>query len=98
MYLYLSESPTRTLYLVTSSQEEFQGRPSRALVFRSAENRPSQAIVEFLPRSEIDLSNAIKLSTRVIKGCLGLVSIAGGKFRVLIYMFTARCFLPKISS
>ena len=79
MYLYLSESPTRTLYLVTSPEEEFQGRPSRALVFRAADDRPSQAIVEFLPKSEVDLSNVIKLSNRIVKGCLGLVSIAGGK-------------------
>lgn len=78
MHLYLSESPTRTLYLVTSAEEEFQGRPSRALVFRSADNKPSQAVVEFLPKSEVDLSNAIKLSARIIKGCLGLVSITGG--------------------
>ena len=78
MYLYLSENPTRTLYLVTNSEEEFQGRPSRALVFRSSDDKLSQAIVEFLPKSEVDLSSAIKLSTRVIKGCLGLISIAGG--------------------
>lgn len=79
MHLYMSESPIRTLYLVTSSQEEVQGRPSRALVFRAANDRPSQAIVEFLPKSEVDLSNATKLSNRIIKGCLGLISITGGE-------------------
>ena len=79
MHLYLTESPTRTLYLVTSSQEESQGRPSRVLVFRTAEGKTAeQAIVEFLPKTEVDLTNAIKLSSRVIKGCLGLISVAGG--------------------
>ena len=78
MHLYLTESPTRTLYLVTSSQEEIQGRPSKVLVFRAAEGKASQAVVEFLPKSEVDLDNAIKLSNRMIKGCLGLISIAGG--------------------
>lgn len=83
MYLYLSESPTRTLCLVTSAEEEFQGRGSRALVFRAADDRPSQAIVEFLPKNEVDLSNAIKLSNRIVKGCLGLISIAGGKYAII---------------
>ena len=78
MHLYLGESP-RTLYLVTSSQEEVQGRPSRALVFRAAEEKLSQAIVEFLPKDEVDLSNAVKLTSRIVKGCLGLISISGGK-------------------
>jgi synaptojanin len=78
MHLYLAEGPTRTLYLATSSQEELQGRPARVLVFRAAEGKPSQAIVEFLPKDEVDLTNVIKLSNRIIKGCLGLISIAGG--------------------
>lgn len=77
MHLYLGENP-RTLYVVTSSQEEQQGRSSRALVFRAAEAKTSQAVVEFLPKDEVDLSNAVKLSNRIIKGCLGLISIAGG--------------------
>lgn len=77
MYLYMSEVP-RTLYLVTSSHDERQGRPSRALVFRAAEGNASQAIVEFLPRDEVDITNAVRLSSRVIKGCLGLISVAQG--------------------
>lgn len=84
MHLYLTESPTRTLYLATSSQEEIQGRPSRVLVFRAAEGKASQAVVEFLPKSEVDLTNAIKLSNRVIKGCLGLISVAGDIFLAVI--------------
>lgn len=79
MHIYLGENP-RTLYLVTSSQEEQQGRPSRALVFRAAETKASQAVVEFLPKDEVDLSNAVKLSNRIMKGCLGLISIAGGTY------------------
>ena len=77
MYLYLGENP-RTLYLVTSWQDEQQGRPSKAFVFRAAEGKESQAIVEFLPKDAIDLSNVVKLSNRIVKGCLGLISIAGG--------------------
>ena len=77
MHLYMSEGP-RTLYLVTSSQDEVQGRPSRVLLFRAAEGKPSQATVEFLPKGEVNLSNAVKLSNRIVKGCLGLISISGG--------------------
>lgn len=77
MYLYLGESP-RSLYLVTSSQDEKRGTPSRALVFRAAQDSSSQAVVEFLPKSEVDLTNATRLSSRIVKGCLGLISIAGG--------------------
>jgi hypothetical protein len=54
MHLYLGENP-RTLYLVTSSQEENNGRPRRALVFRAAEDNPYQAIVEFLPKDQVNL-------------------------------------------
>ena len=78
MHLYLGDNP-RTLYLVTSSQEEGQGRPRRALVFRAAEGKYSQAIVEFLPKDEVDLSHAVLLTKRVVKGCLGLISISGGE-------------------
>ncbi|KAI0040646.1 DNase I-like protein [Auriscalpium vulgare] len=74
MHLYLGESP-RTLYLVTSSQEESQGRPSRALVLRVAENNPTQAIAEFLPKDQVNLSNVVRLTSRVVKGCLGLICI-----------------------
>lgn len=77
MYLYLSENP-RTLYLVTSSQDEIRGCPARALVFRAAQGSSSQAVVEFLPKDQVDLSNAVKLTSRVVKGCLGLISIANG--------------------
>ena len=77
MYLFLSENP-RTLYLVTSSQDERRGCPSRALVFRAAPDSSSQAVVEFLPKKEVDLSNAVKLTSRIVKGCLGLISIANG--------------------
>lgn len=77
MHLYVSENP-RTLYLVTSSQEEKSGRPRRALVFRAAEGSTSQAIVEFLHKDDIDFSNAVRLTSRAIKGCLGLISVANG--------------------
>ncbi|KAH8094819.1 inositol polyphosphate phosphatase [Cristinia sonorae] len=87
MYLYLNEVP-RALYLVTSQQDERQGRPSRALVFRAAQGRTSQAVVEFLPKDEIDLSNAMKLTDRIVKGCLGLISVSGDLFLAVIVSST----------
>ncbi|OBZ76240.1 Inositol-1,4,5-trisphosphate 5-phosphatase 1 [Grifola frondosa] len=83
MYLYLNENP-RALYLVTNSQDERQGRPRRALVFRAAEGNTSQAVVEFLPKDEVDLSNAVKLTSRIVKGCLGLISIANDIFLAVV--------------
>ncbi|KAI0638342.1 DNase I-like protein [Trametes polyzona] len=83
MYLYLSENP-RSLYLVTSSHEERRGCPPKALVFRAAQDSSSQAVVEFLPKDEVDLTNAIKLTSRVVKGCLGLISIGGEMFLAVI--------------
>ncbi|GBE79963.1 Inositol-1,4,5-trisphosphate 5-phosphatase 1 [Sparassis crispa] len=83
MHLYLTESP-RTLYLVTSSQEERHGRPHRVLVFRAAENSPSQAVVEFLPKDQVDLLNAVRLTTRVVKGCLGLISVSNDIFLAVV--------------
>lgn len=77
MHLYLGENP-RTLYLVTSSHEEDHGRPSRALVLRAAENNPSQAVVEFLHKDQVNLSHAVRLTSRIVKGCLGLICIAEG--------------------
>ena len=77
MHLYLGENP-RTLYLVTSSQEESNGCPRRALVFRAAEDNPYQAVVEFLPKDQVNLSNSIRLTSRVVKGCLGLICVTGG--------------------
>lgn len=83
MHLYLSSNP-RTIFLVTSSQEELLGRPRRALVFRAPEreNNPayssSQAVVEFLPKDEVNLTNVVRLTSRIVKGCLGLISIDNG--------------------
>lgn len=78
MYLYLSNAP-RTLYLITSSHDERLGRPRRALVFR-ATDKDSQAVVEFLPKDEVDLGNLVRLSSRIVKGCLGLISIENGEY------------------
>lgn len=77
MHLYLGESP-RTLYLATSTHEEIQGSPNRVLVLRAAEGKQSQAVAEFLSKDDVDLTTAVKLSNRIIKGCLGLISVAGG--------------------
>lgn len=73
MYLYLSNAP-RTLYLITDTQDEKQGRPRRALVFRAAEGK-DQAIVEFLRAEEVDIGGLVRLSNRIVKGCLGLISV-----------------------
>ena len=77
MHLYLRENP-RTIYLVTSSQEEINGRPKRALVFRAAEDNPYQAVVELLQKDQVNLSNTVRLTSRVVKGCLGLICVADG--------------------
>lgn len=83
MHLYLGENP-RTIYLVTSSQEETDGRPKRALVFRAAEENPDQAIVEFLPKDQVNLANSVRLTSRVVKGCLGLIHVADDIFLAVI--------------
>lgn len=93
MYLYLGNSP-RVLYLVTSSHDDRLGRPSRALVFRAGESG-SQAVVEFLPKDEIDLSNAVRLTARVVKGCLGLISIDNGAFFPLLTAVLAQIHLRR---
>jgi hypothetical protein len=76
MHLYLGSNP-RVLYLVTSSQDERLGRPRKALVFRAGEGN-SQAVVEFLPKDEVNLASVVRLTSRVVKGCLGLISIDNG--------------------
>ncbi|KAI0775957.1 DNase I-like protein [Trametes elegans] len=87
MHLYLGEGP-RTLYLVTSSQDEIRGCPSKVLVFRAAQDSSSQAVVEFLPKGEVDLSSAVRLTSRIVKGCLGLISIANEMFLAVIVSAT----------
>lgn len=87
MHLYLTESP-RTLYLVTTKQEERNGRPRRALVFRASDGTSSetesQAVVQFLSKDDIDLTLAVKLTAKNIKGCLGLINISNEIFVVLV--------------
>ncbi|KAH9850742.1 DNase I-like protein [Lenzites betulinus] len=81
MYLYFNENP-RTLYLVASSHR--RNSPARVLVFRAAPDSSSQAVVEFLSKDQVDLTNAVKLTSRIVKGCLGLISIAGEMFLAVI--------------
>ena len=76
MYLYLSSNP-RVLYLATTHHDEKLGRPERVLAFKEGEN-PSQAVVEFVPKKEVDLNSLIRLTNRVVKGCLGLISVDNG--------------------
>ena len=83
MYLYLGNKP-RVLYLVTSSHDDILGRPRRALVFRAGD-ADSQVVVEFLRKDEIDLANVVRLTSRVVKGCLGLISIDDGLARLHIF-------------
>lgn len=77
MYLYLASNP-RILYLVTSSHDERLGRPSRALVFRPGDG-PSKTIVEFLPTDQVDFSSLVRLTNRVVKGCIGLIAVENGR-------------------
>ncbi|KAF8504208.1 DNase I-like protein [Gautieria morchelliformis] len=75
MHLYLRESP-RALILVTSSEDQRQGCPRKALVFRASEEpRSAQAVVEFVPKDEVDLSGVVRLTSREVKGCLGLIQL-----------------------
>lgn len=82
MYLYLSNAP-RALYLVTSFHDEKLGRPHRALVFRAGEGE-AQAVVEFVSKDDIDLYNMVRLTNRVVKGCLGLISVENDVFVALV--------------
>ncbi|TFL05727.1 DNase I-like protein [Pterulicium gracile] len=84
MHLYLATNP-RILYLVTSHQDnDAADVPHRALVFRAGQGYSNQAVVEFLPRREVDLTNAIRLTNRVVKGCLGLVSVENDIFLAIV--------------
>lgn len=78
MYLYLGTNP-RALYLVTNSNERHTQRPQRALVFRAG-LRPNQATVEFLHKHEVNTNNLLKLSSRQVKGVLGLISVDHGMY------------------
>jgi hypothetical protein len=77
MHLYVGHNP-RVLYLATSSHDQKLGRPRRTLVFRAAEGNPTQVVVEFLPKDEVYLRDVVRLSSRVVKGCLGLISVDNG--------------------
>ena len=79
MHLYLKDDRQRTLILCTSPEDEATGIPSRALVFRTMENDIAKVMVEFLHRKELDLSSAVRLTSRKIKGCLGLISVGDGE-------------------
>jgi len=82
MHLYLGDNP-RALYLTTSQHDEKLGRPQRVLVFRVAPSNPSQAVVEFLHKDQVDLSSATLITKRVIKGCMGLIGVGGGEPGIL---------------
>lgn len=91
MHLYLKDDHRqRTIILCTSPEDESTGTPSRALVFRTMEGDTSKVMVEFLPRKELDLSIAVRLTTRKIKGCLGLINIGDGELAV-ISLFSLEC-------
>ncbi|KAJ3775474.1 inositol polyphosphate phosphatase [Lentinula raphanica] len=82
MYLYLASNP-RTLILATSPSEERTGKPRRALIVRAGVNS-TQAVVEFLPKDEVDLSSAVRLTQRGIKGCLGMISVENDLFLAVV--------------
>ena len=97
MQLYLAEIP-RTLYLLSGSRDESSGRPQRILVFRVAEGDPTQAVVEFLLKDQVDLSSAMLLTSRSVKGCLGLISISGGMSSLVRSFVMSDLTARKISS
>ncbi|KAJ6628885.1 DNase I-like protein [Mycena sp. CBHHK59/15] len=76
MYLYLGSHP-RVLYLVATEHR-------RVLAFRQSESNSAQAVVEFVPQEEVNLSNVIRLTTRVVKGCMGLISIEKDLFLAVV--------------
>lgn len=80
MQLYLKDdnSSHRAIVLCTSFEEERAGAPQRALIFRCLEDNVAKVMVEFLPKDEVDLSTAVRLTTRRVKGCLGLINIGEG--------------------
>ncbi|TDL29681.1 DNase I-like protein, partial [Rickenella mellea] len=91
MHLYLKEAgdDPRTLFLVTQTEDELAGYPSRALVFRAVEGSSSQTIVEFLPKDQVDLSGAVRLTSRRVKGCMGLINIGDDIFLAVVLSATA---------
>ena len=87
MHLYLHDSPVRTLILSTSSEDERQGCPRRVLIFRVGQSKSSsQAIVEFVPKEEVDFAGVVRLTARPVHGVLGLINIANGAYYPLIYL------------
>ncbi|KAF9651242.1 inositol polyphosphate phosphatase [Thelephora ganbajun] len=83
MHLYLGDDP-RALYLATSQHDEKLGRPQRVLVFRVTPSNPPQAVVEFLHKDQVDLSSAVLITSRNIKGCMGLINVGGDIFVAVI--------------
>ncbi|KDQ13727.1 hypothetical protein BOTBODRAFT_160330 [Botryobasidium botryosum FD-172 SS1] len=84
MHLYLRGSP-RALILVTSSDDERKACPPRALVLRPAEGKTSsQAVIESLPKDQVDLSSAVRLTSKEVYGCLGLINIANDIFLAVV--------------
>lgn len=87
MHLYLRDSPVRTLILSTSSEDERQGCPRRVLVFRVGQSKSSsQAIVEFVPKDEVEFAGVVRLTARPVYGVLGLINIANGTYHSLMYL------------
>lgn len=90
LYLKVDSRGGRSLVLTTSFEDEraFPGCPSKALVFRALNTQTSQVMVEFLPKSEVDLSTAIPLTTRKVKGCLGIINVANGWHHLFLILLT----------
>ncbi|TFK71771.1 inositol polyphosphate phosphatase [Pluteus cervinus] len=81
MQLYLGSNP-RTLYLVSSNERD--QRPQRALIFRAGQRGSNQAVVEFAHKRDVNFSNLIKLTTRTVKGCLGLIAVENDVFLAVV--------------
>lgn len=80
MHLYLKDDllSQRSLVLTTTPEEERDGSPNRALVFRVTEGNVAKVVVEFIRKDDLDLTSAVRLTSRRIKGCLGIINVGDG--------------------
>jgi len=90
MHLYLKDDllSQRTLVLTTTPEEERDGCPNRALVFRVTEGNVAKVVVEFIRKDELDLTSAVRLTSRRIKGCLGLINVGDDTFLAVVLSAT----------
>ena len=87
LYLLDDHSNQRAIVLCTGFEEERNGTPKRALVFRCLEDNVAKVTLEFLPKDEVNFRDAIRLTTRRVKGCLGIINVGEGAYTAILYYF-----------